>query len=67
MKKFLCLIGHPKRLIRISECRIDDFENDGEAIRVYRCKYCGDYIGGHTRFVKAKFKELHFDEVDMFD
>lgn len=44
MKKFLCLIGHPKRLTRISECNIDDFENDDESIRIYRCKYCGEFV-----------------------
>ena len=66
MKKFLCLIGHPKRLTRISECNVNDFENDSEAIRVYRCKYCGDYVGGYTRYIKAKVKKPHFDKVEIF-
>ena len=64
MKKFLCLIGHPKRLISVSKCDIDDFENDDEVIRVYRCKHCGEYVAGYTRFVKAKFKESLFDTVE---
>ena len=56
MKKFLCLIGHPKRLTRISECNIDDFENDDEAIRVYRCKYCGKEI----TIVKMRSSNSHY-------
>ena len=67
MKKIMCIIGHPKRLTPVSSCNVYDFENDDEAIRIYRCKYCGDYVGGYTRFVKSKFKETHFDKVDMFD
>lgn len=64
MKKFICLIGHPKRLTLISKCKIDDFENDYEKIKVYRCKYCGDYVGGYTKCIKANVKEINFDKVD---
>lgn len=57
MKKFICIMGHPKRFMCISMCDVNDFENDDEAIRVYRCKYCGEYVAAYTRFVKAKLKK----------
>ena len=65
MKKFLCSIGHPRILTRVSQCNIDNFENDDEEIRVFRCKYCGDFVYAYTRLVKLKFKEPHFDTMDL--
>lgn len=65
MKKFLCSIGHPKILTRVSKCNIDNFENDNEEIRVFRCKYCGDFVYAYTRFVKLKFKKPHLDTTDL--
>lgn len=64
MKKFLCLIGHPKRLTPASGCNVYDFENDDEEIRVYKCKYCGEFVAGYTRCVKSKFKKPHFDKIE---
>ena len=64
MKKIMCLIGHPKRLTHASSCSVHDFENDDEEIRVYKCKYCGEFVAGYTRCVKSKFKKTHFDKIE---
>lgn len=63
MKNIICLIVHPKRLTPISFCKADDFENDDENIRVYRCKYCGDFVAGYTRCINARIEKPHFDTI----
>lgn len=45
-----------KQLTPASSCNVYDFENDDEEIRVYKCKYCGEFVAGYTRRVKSKFK-----------
>lgn len=64
MKKIMCIIGHPKRLTPISSCSVHDFENDDEKIRVYKCKYCNEFVAGYTMYVKSKFKKPRFDNIE---
>jgi len=63
MKKLICLLGHPKRIMRFDELTADYFENENRAITVYECKYCGKHIYTRTRFLIARVKEeLCFDK-----
>ena len=63
MKKLICLLGHPKRIMKFNELTSELFENDNRAITVYDCKYCGKHIFTRTRSYNAKVKEeLCFDK-----
>lgn len=66
MKKLICLLGHNKRIMKISECEKEQFENDARAITVYKCKHCRKDIFVTTRHINAHFnpKDIVFDKVE---
>ncbi|WP_154698319.1 hypothetical protein, partial [Clostridium botulinum] len=55
MKKLICLLHHPLRLTKTTDCNTEDFENDNRTIRIYKCKYCGKDILVTTRCINGKF------------
>lgn len=64
MKKLICLLGHNKHLLKLSELTREDFENENQAISVYTCKYCGKFIFTRIRYVNVHPKKLHFEKSD---
>ena len=60
MKKWICLLGHNKKLMKINECEKEQFKNDNREITVYTCKYCGTDILVRTRCMIAQLKD-NFD------
>lgn len=56
MKKLICLLHHPLKLTKTTDCEAEDFENENRAIRVYKCKYCGEDVVAITKHINGKFK-----------
>lgn len=55
MKKLICLLHHPLKLTKTTDCEAEDFENENRAIRIYKCKHCGKDVVVITKCLKAKF------------
>jgi len=57
MKKLICLLGHPKRIMRLNDCNIEKFKNENRSIAILKCKYCNKDVVVYTRYTIAKVKE----------
>lgn len=67
MKKLVCFLRHNKRIMKISECEKEYFENDNRAITVYKCKYCGEdmfVMTRHIKYVLKNKKDIKFNKVE---
>lgn len=54
MRKLKCILGHNQRLMNLSDVTTEEYENNHETIKTYKCKHCGVIIGGKTLSVKPK-------------
>lgn len=54
MRKLKCILGHNQRLMNLSDVTTEEYENNHEAIKTYKCKHCGVIVGGKTLSVKPK-------------
>ncbi len=69
MKKLICLLGHPKRIMKVNECEVERLENDDKVVRMYTCNYCKEIVAANVICNKfnPKIMELNFDDPNMYD
>lgn len=54
MRKLKCILGHNKKLMKLDEVITEQYKNDNEIIKTYKCKYCDEIIGGKSISVTPK-------------